>query len=108
MLAYQKYGKTSSGKCNSGRKPLLTDRDRRILHSELLKQSHKTKITAELNSHLKNEVSLKTVRRELLISNIYDKTTVANPLITPYNANKKKMWCLEYKTWSPDVWKRAI
>ena len=67
MIAFEKEGKTSSRKQNSGRKRKLSDRDRRTFR-RIVWKDHKTtglKITVELNDHLENTVSLKTVRREL-------------------------------------------
>jgi transposase len=95
MTAYTKHGKTSSAKRNSGRNPKLTDRDRRTLKRIVAKQ-HKTtaaKVTAELNAHLSNTVSTKTVRRELHKANIHGRATIAKPLITEANAKLRKKWC---------------
>ena len=67
MTALEKGGKTSSLKQNSGRKRNLYDRDRRTL-TQIIRKDHKNtapKITAELNDHLGDPVSLKTVRKEL-------------------------------------------
>jgi len=73
MTAYTKHGKTSSAKKNSGRKLKLTDRDRRTLTKIVSKQHKSTaaKVIAELNIHLKNPISTKTVRRELHKANIH-------------------------------------
>ena len=57
---------TSSLKQNSGRKRKLFDRDRQTV-IRIVKKDHKnraSKITVELNDHLKNPVSSKTVRRD--------------------------------------------
>ena len=67
MTAFEKVRKTSSQKQNSGRKQKLSDRDRRTL-MQIVWKNHKntaSKMTAELNDHLENLVSPKTVRREL-------------------------------------------
>ena len=66
MTAFKKEGKVSSLKINSGKKQKLSDRDRWTL-TWIVRTDHKNttpKITAELNDHLTNPVSLKTVRRE--------------------------------------------
>jgi hypothetical protein len=44
-------------------------------------------VTAELNSHLEDPVSTKTVRRELRKSNIHGKAATAKPLITESNVD---------------------
>ena len=67
MTAFEKERKTSSLKQNSRRKRNLSDRDRQTLTRIVGKDHKKTapKITAELNDHLKNPFSSKTVRKEL-------------------------------------------
>ena len=67
MTAFEKEGKNSSLKQNSGRKQKLSARDCQIL-TQIVRKDHKNtvpKIKAELNDHLENPVSSKTVRREL-------------------------------------------
>jgi hypothetical protein len=43
-------------------------------------------VTAELNIHLQDPVSTKTVQRELHKSNIHGRAVIAKPLITESNA----------------------
>jgi len=110
MTAYTKHGKTSSPKRNSGRNPKLTDRDRRTL-KKIVARQHKTtatKVTAELNAHLSNTVSTKTVRRELHKANIHGRAAIAKPLITEANAKLRKKWCHDHKTWTLDDWKNVV
>ena len=67
MAAFEKEGKSSSLKQNSGRKRKLSDRDRRTL-TWIVRKDYKdtaSKIKAELNDHLEKPVCSKTVRREL-------------------------------------------
>ena len=67
MTAFEKEGKTSSLKQNSGRKRKLSDRDRRTL-KQIVRKDHKNtapKMTSGLYDHLEDPVSSKTVRREL-------------------------------------------
>ena len=67
MTAFENEGKTSLLKQNSGRKRKLSDRDHRTL-TPIVWKDHKNiapKITVELNDHLEDPVSSKTVRREL-------------------------------------------
>ena len=55
MKAYTNHGKTSSAKRNIGRKPKLSERDRRTLKRSVFKNQRiaVAKVTAELNIHLK-------------------------------------------------------
>ena len=64
MTAYTNRGKTSSAKRNSGRKPKLSERDRRTLKRTVSKNERTaaTKVTAELNIHLKTLFPQKTLR----------------------------------------------
>jgi hypothetical protein len=57
---------------------------------------------AELNIHLEDPVSTKTVRRELHKLNIDGKAAVAKRLITESNAQLRKGWCHDHKTWTSD------
>jgi hypothetical protein len=63
--------------------------------------------TAELNIHLEDPVSIKAVRRELHKSDIHGGAATAKPLITGSNAQMRKRWFHDYKTWTSDNWKRA-
>lgn len=65
-------------------------------------------MTAELNSHLNNPVSTKTVRRELHKSNIYGRAAISKPLITDANAKLRKKWCHDHKTWTINDWKNVV
>ncbi|XP_076065314.1 uncharacterized protein LOC143039321 [Oratosquilla oratoria] len=110
MTACTKHGASSSAKRNSDRNPKLPDRDRRTLQRIVARQ-HKTtaaKVTAELNTHLRNPVSTKTVRRELHKANIHGRAAIAKPLITDANAKLRKKWCHEHKTWTLDDWKNVV
>jgi hypothetical protein len=64
--------------------------------------------TAELNIHLEDPVSTKTVRRELLKSKIHDGAAIAKPLITETNDQIKKRWRHDDETWTSDKRKRVI
>ncbi|GFS99050.1 transposable element Tcb2 transposase [Trichonephila clavipes] len=77
MTAYKKCGNVTPGKHNSGRKRKLTDRDKRVLtriDARKRKQSL-SQITSEVNSHLRNPISARTVQRELHASNLYGRRT---------------------------------
>ena len=67
MTAFEKEGKTSLLKQNPGRKRKLSVRDHRTL-TWIVRKDHRNiapNITAELNDHLEDPVSSKTVRKEL-------------------------------------------
>ena len=63
MTAYTNDGKTLSAKRNSGQKPKLSERDWHRL-KRIESKNHRTtaaKVTTELNIHLEDPVSTKTV-----------------------------------------------
>lgn len=110
MTAYSKEGKTSSAKHNSGRKSKLTDRDRRAL-KRIVARKHKTtasQITSEMNTHLQEGVSVKTIRRELHRANIHGRAAIPKPLVTPCNARKRRNWCNGHKSWTHQQWENVI
>jgi hypothetical protein len=63
--------------------------------------------SAQLNIHLEDRVSTKTVLHELHKSNICGGATLAKPLITESNTQMRKRWCHDHKSWASDNWKRA-
>ena len=81
MTAFEKEGKTSSLKQNSGRKRKLSDRDRGTL-TRIGRKDHKNtapKITAELNDHLEDPISSKTVRKELHKARFHVRAAIRKP-----------------------------
>ena len=61
MTAFEKEGKASTRKQNSGRKRKLSDKEHRTL-TRIFRKDHKNTapiITAKLNDHLENQFSLK-------------------------------------------------
>nr|XP_015921838.2 uncharacterized protein LOC107450538 [Parasteatoda tepidariorum] len=73
LSTYTELGKVSSARHNSGRKSKLSDRDRRVL-KRIVARKRKTTlpvITSEMNTHLENPVSMKTIQRELRAANIH-------------------------------------
>lgn len=110
MTAYEKHGKTSSSKQNSGRKSILSERDRRTL-TRIVRSDHKTtaaKVTAELNDHLEHPVSTKTVRRELHKSGFHGRAAIRKPLLSTTNVAKRLEWCKIHQKWSMEQWKNVI
>ena len=68
----------ASLKQNSGRKRKRSERDRRTLTWIVWKDNKNIdpKFSADLNDHLKNPVSTKTVRRELYKAGLHGRTAV--------------------------------
>jgi len=63
MMAYTNDGNTSSAERNSGQKPKLSERECHRLNRTVSKNHRTTaaKVTTELNIHLEDPVSTKTV-----------------------------------------------
>jgi hypothetical protein len=61
--------------------------------------------SAEVDIHLEDSVSTKTIRCELHRSNIHGTAAVAKPLITESIAQIHKQWCHDHKSWTSDNWK---
>jgi transposase len=106
MSAYTDHGKTESAKRNSGQKSTLTERDHRTQRMIISKKSHDYRSTsdrtAELNIHLEDPISTKTVQRELHKFNICGRAVTTKLLITENNAQIRKRWCHDHKTWISD------
>jgi hypothetical protein len=110
MSAYTNHWKGTSAKRNCGRKSALTKKYRRTLRWTVSKNHINSCSTgdraAELNILLDDPVSTKTVRSELHKSNIHGRVATAKPLTAESNAQMRKRWCHDHKTWTPDNWKR--
>ena len=81
MTSFEKEGKTSSLKQNSGQKRKLSNEDYRIL-TQIVKKDHKNtalKITTELNDHLENPVSSKTVRGKIPKAEFHVRFVIRKP-----------------------------
>jgi transposase len=102
MSAYTNHGKTTSAKRKSWRNSTVTERDCRTLRRIVSKIHTNTtaQVTAELNIHLEDPVSTKTVRRELHKSNIHDRAAIVKPQITESNVQMRKQWYHDHKTWT--------
>jgi transposase len=109
MSAYTNHGATSA-KRNSGRKSRLIETDCRILRRIVLINHTTTaaQVTAELNIHLEDPVSTKTIQCELHKSNIHGRAEIAKPLFHESNVQVCKRWCHDHKTWMSDNWKRSL
>ena len=92
VTAYTNHGKTSSAEGNSGRKPKLSERDRRTMKWAVSKKHRITaaKVRAELNIHLEGHVSTKTTRREIHRPNNHGRVAIAKTLITQNKAKSEK------------------
>ena len=87
----------------------VTDRDRRTL-TRIVARQHKAtaKVTAELNTHLSNTVSTKTVWWEHHKANIHGRAAIAKPFITEANPKLLKKYGHNHKTWTLDDWKNVV
>jgi hypothetical protein len=63
------------------------------------------KVAAELNIHLEDPISTKTVQQELHKYDIYGRAAIAEPVITE---NNTKRWCDDHRTWISDDCKHAV
>ena len=105
MTAFEKEGKISSLKQNSRRKRMLSDRDRRIL----VGKDHKNtapKITAELNNHLENPLSSKSVRK-LHKDGFHGRGAIRKPLFSQTNITMR-LECSWNFFWSLEKLKNVI
>jgi predicted transcriptional regulator len=91
MSAYTNHGKTSA-KRDSAQNLSLTERYCRKLRRIVSKNHRNTEaqVTAELNIHLDDRLSTKTVRCELHEFNIHGRAATAKALITESNAEMRK------------------
>jgi hypothetical protein len=64
-------------------------------------------MAVELNIHLKDPASTKTVQHELHKSNIHSRAATAKRLNTESNAQMCKRWSHDHKSWTSDKRKRA-
>ncbi|GFX96982.1 transposable element Tcb1 transposase [Trichonephila clavipes] len=110
MTAYKKCGNVTSGKHNSGRKRKLTDRDKRVLTRIVARKRKQSlsQITSEVNSHLRNPISARTVQRELHASNLYGRVGIRKPLVTARHALQRRQWCRTHRQWTPQQWQQVI
>jgi hypothetical protein len=109
MSAYTNHGKTTLLKRNSGWESTLSGRDHHKLR-RVASKNHRivaAQVRGELNIHLENPVSTKTVWCELHKSNTHSRAAIGKPQITESNAQMGKRWCHHHKTWKSDKWKRA-
>jgi transposase len=108
MSEFMNYGKTSARR-NSGRKSTMTETDRRTLR-RIVSKNHRTttaQVRVELDIHLEDPISTKTVRHEFHKCNINSRAAIAKPLVTESNAQMRKRWCHGKKIWTSDNRKLA-
>jgi len=106
VTAYKIHGKTSSAARNSGRKPKLSEKDRRTL-KRIVSKNHRTtaaKVRQELDRQIEDTDCIKTARRQPHKSNIHGTAAFVKHLITEHTAKKRKRWCDDDKTWTSDEW----
>ncbi|GFV76642.1 transposable element Tcb1 transposase [Trichonephila clavipes] len=110
MTAYTNLGKVSSAKHYSGRNLKLKDHDRRVLKSIVTRNRKTTlsQIMSEMNTHLLNPVSVKTIQRELHIANIHGRVAIRKPLVSGRNAAKRLQWRQDNLNWTQLQREQAI
>ncbi|GFW35508.1 transposable element Tcb1 transposase [Trichonephila clavipes] len=110
MTAYKKCGNVTSGKHNSGRKRKLTDRNKIVLTRIVARKRKQSlsQITSEVNSHLRNRISARTVKRELYASNLYGRVEICKSLVTARHALQRRQWCRTHRQWTPQQWQQVI
>jgi hypothetical protein len=99
----------TSAKRNSARKSALTEIDHYTLRT-IVSKNHRTtaaQATAEPNIHVEDTLSTKRGRRDLHKFNIRGRVATAKPLIIDSNAQMRKRWRHDHKTWTSDSWKLA-
>jgi len=77
---------------NSGQKPKLSERDHHSFKM-IMSKNHRTiaaKVMPELNIHLEDPVSTKTVRQQLRKSSIHSRAVNVKLLITANSAKRQK------------------
>jgi hypothetical protein len=99
MSAYTNHGKITSAK------KINVDRRRSSYIERIVSKIRNTaaQMTAELNIHLEDTVSTKTVRHEPHKSSIHRRAAVVKPLITESNAQMRKRWC-QSDNWTHMLW----
>ncbi|XP_029635029.1 uncharacterized protein LOC115210567 [Octopus sinensis] len=92
VTEFEKQGKTSSSRSKSGRTSKLTERDRPELNRIVMENHQATtpKVTTELNQHLTNPVSNKTVRHELNKTGYHGRTAIWKPLLSHQSIQKRR------------------
>ncbi|GFW63338.1 transposable element Tcb1 transposase [Trichonephila clavipes] len=65
-------------------------------------------ITSEVNSHLRNPISARTIQRELHASNLYGRVGIRKPLVTARHALQRRQWCRIHRQWTPQQWQQVI
>ncbi|KAF2353431.1 Transposase Tc1-like [Trinorchestia longiramus] len=110
LTTFERKGKKSSARHRSGQNSKLSERDCRTLN-RIVRQDRKTttpKITTELNEHLQNPVSSKTVRREQHKSGFHGRAAIRELMLLNKNVSKRLEWCRNLQNWSLEQWKNVI
>ncbi|GFY26842.1 transposable element Tcb1 transposase [Trichonephila clavipes] len=110
MTAYKKCGNVTPGKHNSGQKRKLTDRDKRVLTRIVARKRKQSlsQITSEVNSHLRNPISARTVQRKLHASNLYGRVGIRKSLVTARHALQRPQWYRTHRQWTQQQWQQVI
>jgi len=104
---FQETGSTENLK-RTGRPPLLTDRDKRALCRQCLREPFQSAKSIYVHSNIETKVSACTVGRALRSCGLFSRRAVNKPLLTKCNVMKRKRWCKDYSSFSPIQWNQVI
>jgi transposase len=104
---YQATGKVENLK-RSGRPATLTNREKRVLCRECVKDPFQSAKAVNLRSNIPKKVSLWTVQRVLRAGGLLSRIAVKKPFLSKCNIAKRKKWCKEYSTFEPVDWSNVI
>jgi len=92
----------------SGRKLILSPRDRRLLTLKSKKNPFFT--PRELQNSLESlpKVSIWTVRRSLQQSGLFSRIACRKPMLTRAHVKARLSWCKAYATMTVDQWKKVV
>jgi hypothetical protein len=89
------------------RRGTLTERDHRTVRRTVSKNHTTTAVQVKAELNILKTVSIKTVQHDLHKPNIHGRAATVEPLITESNAQMRKQWCHDHKTWTSDNWKHT-
>lgn len=103
---YKKIFKISTPPNKGGRKPLISEKDRRrIVHSIL---SGRVDTAPEVKRLLELNVSTQTVRKVLHAADLHGRAKQKKPLLSKRHRRRRLDFALAHRDWTEDDWKRVI
>ena len=91
-----------------GRRSLLTDREKRIICKQCIKEPFQSAKSIYALSNIDAKVSACTVRRVLRSCGLFSRRAVNKLLLTQLNIVKRKKWCKDYSIFRPIQWNQVI